>query len=308
MNIDYNKIQTNLNTKTKEILNQISGQYFNAMTDEQLYTIEWLLTQPNAIIVNSPNEQDLEFFNKQEGILNKEDYDIANVPSAHGGRTKEDNLIHVYPYAKSYSNCKNETEIIDSIQNDILVHEIFHYFIRPNIENTNDPEKEKFSHFLTEGLVQYYAEEFSQNNNLNKPYSNYQTNVKFAADLIGSLNNTLSKEEIDKCMFTLNYEQLLELSPKGSELYNEYCEDIQFHANITDFIVEICQAKQFDLNDKNIKGIIKHFEKENNQERLFQDLGRNIDHLFTQDDPNKEIYKAKLNNLNHKQESNEKER
>ena len=38
--------------------------------------------------------------------------------------------------------------------------------------------KEEFGHFITEGLVQYYAEQFAQKYRLGNPKSNYDKNVE----------------------------------------------------------------------------------------------------------------------------------
>lgn len=98
-NINYEKMRQTLNEYGKYILNCIKNQYSSSLTKEQIQNIDCLLNT-NFIIIERP--------------------------------TKEDNKIHIYSYAKSYSQFKTDDEIIELCINNIVVYEIFHYFIRPN--------------------------------------------------------------------------------------------------------------------------------------------------------------------------------
>ena len=171
MNINYEKIQQSINEYGQYILNSIKNQYSSSLTPKQLQNIDKLLNT-TFIVIERPTKEDIEFFSKQAGIINSEDYSSEYIPSAHGGRTKDDNKIHIYPYTKSFSNCKSNEEIIQSCIDSIVIHEIFHYFIRPNLSNDNENIKDEFGHFLTEGLVQYYTEEFAKKYRLGNLKSN----------------------------------------------------------------------------------------------------------------------------------------
>lgn len=294
MNVNYGKIQAIINEYGKYILNCIRNQYSSSLSKEQLQNIEWLLSQENVIIIEQPKKEDIEFFSKQEGINEPQYYSIDYVPSAHGGRTKEDNLIHIYPYSKSFQKCKSDEEIIETCINDIVIHEIFHYFIRPNISNENKSIKDEFGHFLTEGLVQYYAEEFAKKYRLGNPKSNYGKNVDFAKELISGFSKNMRQQDIDKCIFSFNQNQLIELSIKGSTLYNEFISNVEFHQDITNIIIEACNVLNYDLNDKNIKDFIRHFQKENNNDKLLEELSQNFEMVFKGDEENLKKFINKL--------------
>lgn len=128
MNINYEKIQQSINEYGNYILTCIKNQYSSSLTQGQLQNIDSLLNT-NFIVIERPTKEDIAFFSKQAGITNPENYSSEYIPSAHGGRTKEDNKIHIYPYTKSFSDCKSDEEIIQSCVDNIVVHEIFHYLL-----------------------------------------------------------------------------------------------------------------------------------------------------------------------------------
>src|SRR5574344_485641 len=103
MNNNYEKIQQSINEYGQYILNCIKNQYSSSLTQEQLQNIENLLST-EFIVIEKPTKEDIEFFSKQDGITNPEDYSAEYIPSAHGGRAKGDNKIHIYPYTKSFSD------------------------------------------------------------------------------------------------------------------------------------------------------------------------------------------------------------
>lgn len=296
MNIDYNKIQQSINEYGKYILNCIKNQYSSSLTQEQLQNIENLLNV-EFIVIEKPTKEDIEFFSKQAGIINPEDYSAEYIPSAHGGRTKEDNKIHIYPYTKSFSDCKNDEEIIQSCIDSIVVHEIFHYFIRPNLSNESETIKDEFGHFITEGLVQYYAEEFAKKYRLGNPKSNYGKNVEFVKQLITSFPGNLSQAQIDKIIFSYNQDELLKIAENGDLMYQEFVDNLQFKEEISLFIITMGNDMGMDKNDEKLKGIVRHYKKIDDINIIFDELNKNIELTFKDNMEMRNGYMLKLKNL-----------
>lgn len=294
--INYDKIQKSVNEYGSYILSCIKNQYGNSLTQEQLENINNLLNT-QFIIIEKPSNEDIEFFSKQAGIDDPKKYSISYVPSAHGGRTKGDNKIHIYPYTESFNNCKTNDEIIKSCVDSIIVHEIFHYFIRPNLSNTNDTLKAQFGHFLTEGLVQYYTEEFAKKYRLGDPKANYGKNVEFAKKLISSFPNGMSQSQIDKIIFTSNQDELLEISKSGKSLYAEYISDLQFQENLASFIVDIGTEIGIDKDNDRTKRFISYYKKISDLDIIFDELSRNIELIFQDNAELKDSYMKKLRSL-----------
>lgn len=296
MNINYEKIQQSINEYGQYILNCIKNQYSSSLTQEQLQNIENLLST-EFIVIEKPTKEDIEFFSKQDGITNPEDYSAEYIPSAHGGRAKGDNKIHIYPYTKSFSDCKNDEEIIQSCIDSIVVHEIFHYFIRPNLSNESETIKDEFGHFITEGLVQHYAEEFTKKYRLGNPKSNYGKNVEFVKQLIASFPDNLTQAQIDRIIFTYNQDELLKISKNRDLMYQEYVDVLKFKEDISSFITTMGVDMGMDKDDKNLKDIIRHYKKIDDINIIFDDLSKNIELFFKDNMEMRDYYMLKLRNI-----------
>ncbi len=294
MGINYDKMQKTINEYGKYILSCIKSEFGVSLTSQQMQTLEYLLNT-EFIIIESPSNADIEFFSKQEGIENPDKYSIDYVPSAHGGRTKSDNKIHIYPYAKAFSDCKTDDEIIKLCVDSIVVHEIFHYFIRPNLSLESDTIKNEFGHFLTEGLVQYYTEVFMEKHGLGRPKSNYGKNVEFAKNLISFFPPDLSQTQIDRIVFTYSLDELLKISQKGKELYQKYCDDLQFQKDLSAFIIDLCL--NVGMNEEQINGIIKHYMKMTDLDTMLDELSKHIEMTFKDNTNMKDSYLLKLRSL-----------
>lgn len=296
MKINYEKIQQSIDEYGLYILNCIKNQYNSSLSHEQLKNIENLLST-EFIVIEKPSQKDIEFFSKQEGISNPENYSSQYIPTAHGGRTKEDNKIHIYPYTKSFSNCKNDEEIIESCIDGIVIHEIFHYFIKPGLSSENETIKDEFGHFITEGLVQYYTEEFAKKNRLSNPKSNYEKNVEFVKQLISSFPDDLNQNQIDKIIFTYNQDELLNIAKNGNLMYEEYVADVQFKEGISSFITNMFIDMGIDKDEKNLKDTIKHYKKVDDVNIIFNELRKNIELAFKDNVEMRDGYMLKLINL-----------
>ncbi len=260
MPIDYEYIDKWLNLEASKIIKNIITSFSSCLTPEILKSLPQNLDK--FIVVNKPTKEDVERFSKEDGVKDPTEYSIEHVPSAHGGRAKNDGLIHIYPYSKSFENCQNNDEIISSCLNDIITHEIFHYFIRPDINIQNDPIKEDFSHYITEGLVQLYAEEYQLSQGKNKPYSNYDKNVETAKQLIAGLPDTIKKDftKLHQFIFSCSIDSLLANSKNGKDIFEKYSFNSNIRTKINNIVKET--ISQLGITDENeIKGIIKHFKK-----------------------------------------------
>jgi len=296
VNINYEKIQQSINEYGNYILTCIKNQYSSSLTQGQLQNIDSLLNT-NFIVIERPTKEDIAFFSKQAGITNPENYSSEYIPSAHGGRTKEDNKIHIYPYTKSFSDCKSDEEIIQSCVDNIVVHEIFHYFIRPNLFNEINTIKGEFGQFITEGLVQHYAEEFAKKYRLGNPKSNYGKNVEFAKQLIASFPNNLTQAQIDRIVFTYNQDELLNIVQNGNEMYQEYVDELQFKEDISTFITIMGIDMGMNKEDEKLKGIIKHYKKIDDVNIIYDELSKNIELIFKNNMEMRDGYMLKLRNL-----------
>lgn len=296
MNINYEKIQQSINEYGNYILTCIKNQYSSSLTQGQLQNIDSLLNT-NFIVIERPTKEDIAFFSKQAGITNPENYSSEYIPSAHGGRAKEDNKIHIYPYTKSFSDCKSDEEIIQSCIDNIVIHEIFHYFIRPNLFNESNTIKGEFGQFITEGLVQHYAEEFAKKYRLGNPKSNYGKNVEFAKQLIASFPNNLTQAQIDRIVFTYNQDELLNIVQNGNEMYQKYVDELQFKENISTFITIMGIDVGMNKEDEKLKGIIKHYKKIDDVNIIYDELSKNIELIFKNNMEMRDGYMLKLRNL-----------
>ena len=150
--------------------------------------------------------------------------------------------------------------------------------------------KEEFGHFITEGLVQYYAEQFAQKYRLGNPKSNYDKNVEFAKKLIASFPNTLTQVQVDKIIFTYNQDELLNIAQSGNLMYQEYIGELQFKKEVFSLITIIGRDIGLNKEDKELKGIIKHYKKIDDINLIFDELSQNIEQIFKDDIKKRELY------------------
>lgn len=294
MELDYQKISKQVNEFGKYIITCIKNEYAHSLTDEQNALIN-VLEQQQFIVVDAPNEQDIEFFSRQNGIDNPKDFDISEVPSAHGGRTKGDNKIHIYPYSKDFSKCKNTEEIINVCVNDLITHEIFHYFIRPNVETKEGTVEHDFGSFLTEGLVQLYSKRFAGLHRFSQPQSNYIKNVAFAQQLLDSCSE-LSDKERDKLVFQKAYVEMLQASKIGESLFENYKQNWQFYKDISSLIIESATVCGFEK--KSIKGFINYYKSQDDKSVVISSLIDKFNTIFSTSEESRNLYMTKLRKIN----------
>ncbi|MCI9279463.1 MAG: hypothetical protein HFJ02_01510 [Bacilli bacterium] len=202
--IDSNQIQAYLNEKAIEYLKIIQNEYGKFMSEEQINFMEQLLSSNNVIVEQNGNAY---INNQQNDIINNdntltdfqkiEEMRKLNIPLAHGGRVFEDNIIHFYPSILKVKNPQLTTDELKQKCDEILVHELLHYFIRPKSLDINNPELKGINSFTTEGLVDMCARDINQKYRLFPSYnSEYGTNVIFMRKALSNIQNISERMQL----------------------------------------------------------------------------------------------------------------
>lgn len=219
-NID---IQNYLQEKTKKYLNIIKNEYSVFMSPNQIQFLsqllttdcvkvdidgkEYLLNQTNEIN-NAPNMTSFEKLQELRKL---------NIPLAHGGRVFEDNKIHFYPSVLLSKNPNLSTDELKQKCDEVLIHELLHFFIRPeSLDITNMPELKGINSFTTEGLVDMCTRDIQQKYGLFPNYnSEYGSNVIFVRE---ALSNIPSLSERIQLVFNGSIQQIYQQT--STQIYN----------------------------------------------------------------------------------------
>lgn len=141
--VDINILQTRLNENANKYLDIIFNEYGQYFSEDSVKIFKQL---KDSNIVKVDKNFNKYFQHQRNEILS--DSSLSNDEKveklheistclAHGARVYNDNMIHVYPiYLLESSQGKSSEDIFNSCDS-ILVHEILHYFIRPNYEKTD---------------------------------------------------------------------------------------------------------------------------------------------------------------------------
>ena len=220
---DNINIQNYLQENAKKYLTIIKNEYGAFMSLEQMKFLvqllttdcvkvdingnEYLLNQTNEIN-NSPNMTPSE---KQQELRK------LNIPLAHGGRVFGDNKIHFYPTILLSKNPNLSTDELKQKCDEVLIHELLHFFIRPqSLDITNMPKLKGINNFTTEGLVDMYARDIQQKYGLFPNYnSEYGSNVIFVRE---ALSNIPSLSERMQLVFNGSIEQIYQQT--STQTYN----------------------------------------------------------------------------------------
>lgn len=201
-NIEYVKLNQLLTNYAIDKLYDILERYGLYASKETIEEIENKIVDNKIISVDHPSEEDNQLFN-------------GNIPIAHGGRTKNDGLIHVYPYVTCH-NINNTEELFNKIiDNGIITHELFHFFIKLDEEDIDDENINNFMHFLNEGMVQLYTEELDKKN---YPNNEYRKNIAIAK----KLRSNIPEEYASKTIFRNTYSNIKRMYPEVEIALQEY--------------------------------------------------------------------------------------
>ena len=212
---DNTAIQSYLQEISKTYLLIIKNEYGAFMSQQQIQFLnqliisncvkvdlngkDYLLNQSNDIN-NSPN---LTTFEKLQALRK------LNVPLGHGGRVFEDNIIHFYPSSLLYENPNLTTDELKQKCDEIMIHELLHFFIRPEkLDTTNMPELNGINGFTTEGLVDMCARDIQQKYGLNPNYnSEYGSNVIMMREMLANISDINQRNNL---IFNGNIESIYE--------------------------------------------------------------------------------------------------
>ena len=206
LEIIKNEYGTFMSSKQIQFLNQL---LMTNCVEVNLNGKDYLLNQANEIN-DSPN---ITSFEKLEELRK------LNVPLAHGGRVFADNKIHFYPSVLLSANPNLSTAELKQKCDEVLIHELLHFFIRPeSLDITNMPELKGINNFTTEGLVDMCARDIQQKYGLFSHYnSEYGSNVIFVRE---ALSNISSLSERMQFVFNGSIEQIYQQT--STAMYNSY--------------------------------------------------------------------------------------
>lgn len=187
-------MEQNLNNLAKEYLLKIKEECSTFMTKEQKEYLEILLTRESIVVIEENEQSYVE--NQREAIssdpiLSEEDKEkhISGIktPIAHGGRVFEDEKIHFYPFLIEGDNKQKVCE-------DLLMHELLHFFIRPTYIPIKTRSLEGLNTYVSEGMVDLVARYLQEKLGIADEYkSNYAENVIFLKD---AMSNLIPEEQV----------------------------------------------------------------------------------------------------------------
>lgn len=199
-------MEKHLNEIAKNYLLKIKENYSNIMTKEQLEFLEHLLTTESLIVVEENADS---FIQNQINAIKSDkalDEEQQNklisklkVPIAHGGRVFDDNKIHFYPFVI-------EGEDKQKVCEDILMHEVLHYFIRPFYIPIKTKSLEGLNTYVSEGMVDLVTRDLQARLGTEEDYtSDYAGNVIFLKDAMSSMTS----EEQVQTIFNSNIADII---------------------------------------------------------------------------------------------------
>lgn len=221
-----------------------------------------LVSVGRIAVIDRPNEVDIKDFGKK-------------VPLGHGGRHKKDNIIHIYPYSPAVKEGSNLEKIIELLVDEVVVHEIFHFYAKPDvykgIEKESDIDKE-FKHSLTEGIVQTLTNKYIEEHHLGIPRTGHIEELLLVSNIINDLKQQeYTNEQIIYFLVNDNYKELINRCKNGEEIKNNYIERAKIHKEVKELLKNILG------NDKELlEKSVHYFKKMTSMEELYEELVNQI--------------------------------
>lgn len=226
---DYKKLEENIQKKGKEIFEEIKGKYKKYLSDVD--KIKSLENNNGKIVVDRYNEDDIELFGG-----------IDRVPAGHSGRRKMDDTIHLYPYSPQLSFVEKIDDLQNLLINDVVIHEIFHFYIQPDLYDKSDSmhgDDVFFGHCLTEGLVQFFTEIYINRHNLGKSYTTYKEEVLLVQNILDDLKNQgLSDDELATILLNDNQDEIMNKCMNGKKIKKEFIAKYKIHNQVRGLLKE----------------------------------------------------------------------
>lgn len=210
MEINYDKIDKELNDFAIDKIYELLSIFGDDITPAAKEQFENAVIKNRIIAVDQPSNENMDFFKE-------------NIPPAHGPRTKEDGMIHIYPYI--YDKDTNLL-IKHYIDEGILTHELCHYIIKLDFESSDKIESD-LGHFINEGAVQLLTEQLDKKTHKGVEY---RKNVELARILLTKIPT--------KNIFRGNLKEIL--SPEQFiEIKEEYLKQKTFTEEINNLVTRI---------------------------------------------------------------------
>lgn len=217
MEINYDKIDRKLNNFAIDKIYVLLSFFGDNITPAAREQLENAVIKNRIIVVDHPSNKDRDFFKE-------------NIPPAHGPRTKEDGMIHIYPYIYD-----KDTDLLIKhyIDEGILTHELCHYIIKLDFESPDKIESD-LGHFINEGAVQLLTEQVDKKKHQGVEY---RKNVELARILLTKIPT--------KNIFKGNLKEIL--SPEQFiEIKEEYLKQKAFTEEINSLASRIGTLYNFD--------------------------------------------------------------
>lgn len=181
-------MEQHLNTLAKQYLLKIKEECSTFMTKEQLEFLEVLLTRESLVVLEDDEQayiqNQVEAIKSDKGLSSEEaEKHISKIktPIAHGGRVFGDDKIHFYPFLIEGDDKQKVCE-------DLLMHELLHFFIRPIYIPIMTRSLEGLNTYVSEGMVDLVARYLQEKLGFVDEYkSNYAENVIFLKDAMSEL-------------------------------------------------------------------------------------------------------------------------
>lgn len=223
MEIDYQLIDEKVNSYAMNVISEILAENSQSMAKEAEEILWQRLNEKRIIIVDKPSVEDELFFDN-------------NIPTAHGPRTKGDGYIHVYPYI--FHNLTND-ELIERYIDHIITHEIYHYLIKLDIDDSYTPDEVAFGHYITEGMVQLMTE--IHQGKVDRT-SNYRKNVDNARIIYDKCQETNDLSII----FQNNYKQIFDRHPDLAGIYETFLKEKELEDKLTPILTEVASKTKWE--------------------------------------------------------------
>lgn len=252
LSFDNITIQNYLQEAAKKYLTIIKSEYGTFMSPEQIQFLGQLLTS-DCIKVDLNGKEYLANqttdINNSNMTASEKDQEIEklSIPLAHGGRVFDDNKIHFYPSVLLAKNPNSSTDELKQKCEEVLIHELLHFFIRPqSLDTTNTPQLKGINSFTTEGLVDMCARDIQQKYDLFPNYnSGYSSNVIFLREALSNIPNLSDRMQL---VFNGSVDQIY--LQTSSQEYNSYQNFISAREKQTEFdqvimnVSRICYPEQ----------------------------------------------------------------
>ena len=253
---DVDNVEKYLNNQAQIYLSMIEQEYGMYFSSEQLEFLKQLRERKIAKVEKDSAEY---LKNQQECINNDntlssfekiENLRSLNIPLAHGGRVYSDDVVHFYPERLLSDSSKTMEEVLKECDS-VLMHELLHFFIRPNdLDISNNPDLKGINDYTTEGLVDMCTRDIQNKYGIHQNYnSEYGNNVIFAREMLANIK---SNDDRMRLVFNGSISDIYNnTSVNGYNSYNEYISsknrETEFDKTIST-IASICCSNEKDKN------------------------------------------------------------